>query len=209
MNAFPDAGYSSFRGLCERAPSQLGITPATYQRGGKGAQVNFTIMPCSLGKISVGKILVAGTPNGVCSVSLGDTTKALEAELRREFPSAQAQPRGTRLTEWAETVLKILEGQETLSDLPLDVQATAFQWKVWQALCSIPRGSTLSYSQVANLIGQPTAARAVARACATNPIALIVPCHRVVRGDGSMGGYRWGMDKKKSLLACEKEGTTI
>lgn len=200
-DALYGAGYGSSRGLYERAPSQLGMTPATYGRGGKGAKINFSIVPCALGFL-----LVASTHKGICSVSLGDSPKELEAGLSHEYPAAQMQRDEVHLQKWVQSLLLFLEGKEPHLDLPLDVRATAFQWRVWQVLRSIGYGETRSYSQVAEAIGQPKAARAVARACATNPVALAVPCHRVVREDGSFGGYRWGLERKKRLLAREKTG---
>jgi len=204
LNALNDAGYGSTRGLYERAPAQLGMTPATYQRGGKGAQIVFSIVPCSLGFL-----LVAATTKGICSVTLGDAEKTLEAALRAEFPAAEVRRDEAHLHDWVEVLLRYLEGHEPHFDLPLDVQATAFQRRVWQVLRTIDYGATLSYTQVAAAIGQPQAVRAVARACATNPIALIVPCHRVVRGDGSLAGYRWGLQRKKDLLAREVSTTHL
>jgi AraC family transcriptional regulator of adaptative response/methylated-DNA-[protein]-cysteine methyltransferase len=202
LNALHDAGYGSTRGLYERAPTQLGMTPATYQRGGKGASIVFSIVPCSLGFL-----LVAATDKGICSVTLGDTAEALENNLRQEFPAAEVRHDEASLQVWVESLLRFLAGQEPHLNLPLDVQATAFQRRVWQVLCSIDYGATRTYSEVAEAIGQPQAVRAVARACATNPVALIVPCHRVVRGDGSLAGYRWGVERKKELLS--QEGSTL
>lgn len=200
MNALLDSGYGSSRALYENAPSQLGMTPATYGRGGIGAQIRFDVAPCALGFL-----LVASTPRGACSIALGNTPEELEAELRRQFPAAQIE-KSRDNSEEMQQVLRYLENSEPHLNLPLDVRATAFQWRVWQALREIGSGETRSYSQVAVAIGQPTAARAVARACATNPVALIIPCHRVVRGGGALSGYRWGIERKKKLLAreCEK-----
>jgi AraC family transcriptional regulator of adaptative response/methylated-DNA-[protein]-cysteine methyltransferase len=152
----------------------------------------------------MGRLLVAYTENGVCSVTLGDDDGALERELRASFPKADIRPAGGALHEWIAAIVASLEGQGSASTVPMDVRGTAFQLRVWNALQRIPRGTTLSYTEVAQRIGQPTAVRAVARACATNPVALIVPCHRVVREDGSLGGYRWGLERKQSLL--EREG---
>jgi AraC family transcriptional regulator of adaptative response/methylated-DNA-[protein]-cysteine methyltransferase len=200
LNARCDAGYGSSRGVYERADSQLGMTPATYGRGGKGAHISFAVVPCSLGFL-----LVAATDKGICSVALGDSPPLLEAALRAEFPFAQIEVDVPRFQPTIASLLRSLNGQEPHLDLPLDVQATAFQWRVWQILRDIAAGQTLSYSQVAALINAPQAARAVARACASNPVALIVPCHRVVRGDGSLSGYRWGVERKKRLLDTERE----
>jgi AraC family transcriptional regulator of adaptative response/methylated-DNA-[protein]-cysteine methyltransferase len=200
VNALYEAGYGSSRGLYERAPLQLGMTPATYQRGGKGAQINFSITACSLGFL-----LVAATEKGICSVSLADSEEALKTALCNEFPAAQVQHSEAALQELTQAILNFIARREPHIDLPLDVQATAFQWRVWQVLRSINSGETRTYTQVAEAIGQPTSVRAVARACATNPLALVVPCHRVVRTDGSMAGYRWGLERKKTLLAQEKQ----
>jgi AraC family transcriptional regulator of adaptative response/methylated-DNA-[protein]-cysteine methyltransferase len=202
LNALYDAGYGSVRGLYERTPSHLGMTPATYGRGGKNTTIQFSVVPCSLGFL-----LVAATSKGICSVQLGDSPEELEAALREEFFAAQIQRDETLLRAWAESLLKLLEGKEPHLNLPLDVRATAFQWRVWSALRAIGSGETRSYSQVAQAIGEPTAVRAVARACATNSVALIVPCHRVVREDGTLAGYRWGIERKEKLLAHEKQDT--
>jgi AraC family transcriptional regulator of adaptative response/methylated-DNA-[protein]-cysteine methyltransferase len=200
MNALFDSGYGSGRALYESAPSQLGMTPATYGRGGAGAQIRFYTAPCSLGFL-----LVAVTEKGICSVALGDSVQQLEENLRAEFPAAHILPAEEELSSWVQRILLFLEGREPHLNLPLDVRATAFQWRVWQELREISAGETRSYSQVARALGQPTAARAVARACATNPVALIIPCHRVVRGGGALSGYRWGLERKKKLLEQEQE----
>jgi AraC family transcriptional regulator of adaptative response/methylated-DNA-[protein]-cysteine methyltransferase len=178
------------------------MTPATYQRGGKGAQIDFGVVECSLGFL-----LVAATEKGICSVALGDSEKALETSLRNEFPAAQVQQNETHLGEWTQAILELIAGSEPHLDLPLDVQVTAFQWRVWQVLRSINSGETRTYTQVAQVIGQPGAVRAVARACATNAVALVVPCHRIVREDGSLAGYRWGVERKRALLSQEKQSS--
>jgi AraC family transcriptional regulator of adaptative response/methylated-DNA-[protein]-cysteine methyltransferase len=197
--AMYEAGYSSSSRLYERAASQLGMTPATYRRGGPATLIRFTLTDCPLGRL-----LVAGTDRGVCAVSLGDGDAYLEGVLRLEYPAASLERDDERLRAWAAALVEHLRGQRPHLDLPLDVQATAFQWRVWQELCAIPYGETASYREVARRIGKPTAARAVARACATNPVAVIVPCHRVVREDGGLGGYRWGIGRKRVLLAQEQ-----
>ncbi len=203
LGAQYDAGLGSSRGLYERAPSQLGMTPATYRRGGAGAYITYGIAPCALGFL-----LVAATPKGVCSVALGDAPESLEAALRAEFPGAEIHRDEAELEEHLQTLLRSLEGHTPHLDLPLDVQATAFQRRVWQELRAIGYGQTRTYSQVAHSLGQPTAVRAVARACATNPVALVVPCHRVVREGGALAGYRWGLERKKALLKRERDGLT-
>jgi AraC family transcriptional regulator of adaptative response/methylated-DNA-[protein]-cysteine methyltransferase len=196
--AMYDAGYGSSSRLYERAPSQLGMTPADYRRGGKELKITYTIVSCPLGRL-----LVAGTEKGICAVRLGDSDETLTADLLNEFAAAEVIRDDKRLGVWVEQLSSHLEGRQPHLDLPLDVQATAFQWSVWQKLCEIPYGSTRSYSEVARSMGRPSATRAVARACATNPVALVIPCHRVVREDKSLGGYRWGIERKKALLKRE------
>ncbi|MGH7673187.1 MAG: methylated-DNA--[protein]-cysteine S-methyltransferase, partial [Gemmatimonadales bacterium] len=193
-----EAGYGSSSRVYERANAQLGMTPATYARGGVGTEVAYAVVPCPLGQL-----LVAATARGVCRVGLGDDPSALEADLAAEFPAARIRKGSAGLTRWVAAILRHLDGREPHLDLPLDIRATAFQRRVWQELRSIPYGATRSYTEVARRIGRPTATRAVARACATNPAALVIPCHRVVREDGDLGGYRWGADRKRVLLAQE------
>lgn len=194
-------GYGSSSRVYERAPTQLGMTPATYRRGGRGMRISYTIVDCPLGRL-----LVAATERGVCAVSLGDSDAALEAALSSEYPAAEIDRDEVDLNQWVSTLLNYLNGRQPhLNLLPMDVQATAFQWRVWKELRAIPYGSTRSYGEVARVLGQPTAARAVARACATNPVALVIPCHRVVRKDGDLGGYRWGVERKRALLAQEQK----
>jgi len=195
-----EAGYGSSSRVYERANAQLGMTPATYARGGAGTDIAFTVVSCSLGRL-----LVATTPRGVCRVSLGDTAGSLESDLAAEFPAARIRRDRAGLERSVTAILAFLDGSEPSLDLPLDVRATAFQRHVWQELQRIPYGETRSYTDVARRIGRPTASRAVARACATNPAALIIPCHRVVREDGDLGGYRWGIERKKALLERERD----
>ena len=197
--AMYDAGFSSSSRLYARAPSELGMTPATYGRGGRGAVINYTIVPCSLGLL-----LVAATERGVCSVKLGDSDAKLTADLTNEYSSAEIHRADSMLTGPVEKLLNYLSGRQPDLQLPLDIQATAFQWLVWESLRSIPYGETRSYGEVAKAMGRPTAIRAVARACATNPVALVIPCHRVIREDQSLGGYRWGLERKDALLEQEK-----
>jgi AraC family transcriptional regulator of adaptative response/methylated-DNA-[protein]-cysteine methyltransferase len=199
--AIYDAGYSSSSRVYERAATALGMTPATYGRGGKGAAIRYAVVPSPLGKL-----LVAATDRGVCRISLGDAAAPLERDLRREYPAADIRADAGPLTGWVNMILRHLEGREPHLDLPLDIRATGFQQRVWQELQRIPYGETRSYGEVARRIGRPTATRAVARACATNPTALVIPCHRVVREDGNVGGYRWGPDRKKTLLEREAAG---
>ncbi|MEP6921877.1 MAG: bifunctional DNA-binding transcriptional regulator/O6-methylguanine-DNA methyltransferase Ada [bacterium] len=201
-NAMYDAGYGSSSRLYERAGAELGMTPATYSRRGSDLVIEYATAQTPLGYL-----LVAATAKGLCSVRLGDTAAALEADLRTEYDAAQIRKSSGPLDNAVAQILAHLEGKQPHLDLPLDLRATAFQRQVWQALQSIPYGSTRSYSEVAKSIGQPKAVRAVARACATNPVALVIPCHRVIREDKSMGGYRWGLDRKKKLLADEEART--
>jgi AraC family transcriptional regulator of adaptative response/methylated-DNA-[protein]-cysteine methyltransferase len=197
--ALYDAGYGSSSRLYERVDTAMGMTPATYRRGGEGAEIDFTIAESPLGKL-----LLAATARGVCRVMIGDDEHALERELRQEYPHAEIRQNVRLLSAQVKTLLNYVRGRSPHPDLPLDVRATAFQWRVWRQLKAIPFGETRTYQEVAKAIGRPTATRAVARACATNPVALIIPCHRVIRTDGSMGGYRWGIPRKVRLLKDER-----
>jgi AraC family transcriptional regulator of adaptative response/methylated-DNA-[protein]-cysteine methyltransferase len=199
--ALYEAGYGSSSRLYERSGAQFGMTPATYRRGGCGMKISYTISDCSLGRV-----LVAATDRGISAVSLGENDAHLAAELRKEYPKAEIRHGATGTSRWVRAIVRNLAGSQPQLDLPTDVIATAFQRRVWEALRSIPSGETRTYSEVARSIGQPTATRAVARACATNPTAVVVPCHRVIRSDGSLGGYRWGLQRKKFLLDEERRG---
>ncbi len=198
--ALYDAGYGSSSRLYESAPNRLGMTPATYRRGGVGMEIGYAIVDSALGRL-----LVATTERGVCLVCLGETDEPLIARLFSEYPHAEITPDSGAVGEWVASILRYLDGSQPQLNLPLDLQATAFQWQVWEALREIPLGETRSYSEVARAIGKPKAARAVAQACANNPAALIIPCHRVVRNDGQMGGYRWGTERKERLLSQERD----
>jgi AraC family transcriptional regulator, regulatory protein of adaptative response / methylated-DNA-[protein]-cysteine methyltransferase len=197
--AMYDAGFGSSSRLYERATAELGMTPATYARGGRGERISFSVAACSFGWL-----LVAATGKGVCAVRLGDSASALEADLRSEFSAALIDRHEEPLGKWVQQIVQHLKGRHPNLELPIDVRATAFQRRVWEELQKIPYGSTRSYGEVAQAIGRPTAVRAVARACATNPVALVVPCHRVIREDKGLGGYRWGLERKKKLLAQER-----
>ena len=192
------SGYGSSRSLYERTPAQLGMTPGAYRQGGRGMLIVYAIADSPLGRL-----LVGATARGVCAVSLGDSDGELESALRAEYPAADIQRDDGALGEWLSALLRHLNGERPRLELPLDVQATAFQRRVWQELQSIPYGSTRTYREIAQALGQPNAARAVARACATNPVSLVIPCHRVVREDGGLGGYRWGLERKRALVARE------
>jgi AraC family transcriptional regulator of adaptative response/methylated-DNA-[protein]-cysteine methyltransferase len=198
-NAMYEAGYGSSSRLYENASEKLGMTPATYRRGGKGMNINYTTTDSSLGRM-----LVAATGRGVCSVQFGDGDEELAAALASEYPAAAIRRDETGLSEWIETLLRHVDGAQAHIDLPLDLRATVFQSRVWDELRRIPYGETRSYGEVARAIGRPTATRAVASACAANPVALATPCHRVVREGGAPGGYRWGVGRKQELLERER-----
>jgi AraC family transcriptional regulator of adaptative response/methylated-DNA-[protein]-cysteine methyltransferase len=199
--AMNEAGYGSASRLYEKSDAHLGMTPATYRRGGRGMVIEYTIANCPLGRV-----LVAATDRGISAVSLGDKDEPLEAALRSEYPHAEIHRSSRKHSDWVRAIVRHLAGGQLELDLPTDVVATAFQRRVWEALRRIPSGTTCSYKEVARLVGQPSATRAVARACATNPAAIVVPCHRVVRTDGTLGGYRWGLHRKKALLEQELKG---
>jgi AraC family transcriptional regulator, regulatory protein of adaptative response / methylated-DNA-[protein]-cysteine methyltransferase len=196
--AMYDAGYGSSSRLYERTSSQLGMTPDKYRRGAIAAVIRYTCADSPLGRM-----LIAATDKGICAIQFADSDDELEQGLKHEFPFAVRRRDDDALLSWKETLLRKMHGQKLKEGLPLDIQATAFQRKVWTYLQAIPFGETRSYGQVARALRQPTAARAVARACATNPVAVAIPCHRVVRGDGDAGGYRWGVERKKALLQME------
>ena len=196
--ALYDAGYPSGSRLYEKADDHLGMTPATYRRGGSGMTVRYEIVDCRLGKL-----LVAGTDRGVTEVFLADDEATLEERLRHDLPQATLLRQGETLRKWIGAIIDYLDGENTNLDLPLDIKATAFQMRVWRALKEIAYGETKSYSEVARAIGEPKAARAVARACAMNPVGLVIPCHRVVAAGGGLGGYAAGVHRKVALLAME------
>jgi AraC family transcriptional regulator of adaptative response/methylated-DNA-[protein]-cysteine methyltransferase len=198
-NATYEAGFGSSSRLYARVNEDLGMTPSAFRSGGRGVTLRYTTVPTA-----VGRMLVAITERGIVAVSLGDTEAALVTSLHNDYPNAVLRRDTKGLEKHVYRFLKCLNGSAAVDHPPLDVKATAFQRKVWQALQQIPRGQTRSYQEVARAIGQPTAARAVARACASNPVAVAIPCHRVVRGDGHLAGYRWGLERKQRLLALER-----
>ena len=195
-----DSGFGSSRSLYEKAGERLGMTPATYKKGGKGMKIDYTIVDSPLGKM-----LVARTERGICSVSFGDDEGSLKDELTAEFFAADIEKTDARLKEAVTAILRGLEGERTILTLPLDLRASAFQMRVWSELRKIPYGETRSYVEIAKAVGNPKAVRAVARACATNPVALVNPCHRVIGSNGKLSGYRWGIERKKQILDHEKE----
>ncbi len=200
--ALYEAGYGSSSRLYEEAPGRLGMTPAIYGRGGSGMNIGYTIVACPLGRL-----LVAATAKGVAAVSLADADETLIAALLAEYPAAEIHRNDSALQSWIEALLEHLSGWRPHLDLPLDLRVTAFQWRVYEQLRTIPYGDKRTYGEIAEAIGKPRAVRAVATACARNPAALIVPCHRVIRRDGHLGGYRWGLDRKQLLLDQEQKSS--
>jgi AraC family transcriptional regulator of adaptative response/methylated-DNA-[protein]-cysteine methyltransferase len=202
--AMTAAGYSSSSRLYESATDRLGMTPGQYRSGGLQNGTPVTIR-YTTAKCPVGRVILAATDKGICWLSFGNTDKEMESALRKEFPKAIIASGEKELAAWMAELQRHFAGEQPHIDLPLDVRATAFQRRVWDALCTIPYGETRSYKQVAEAIGSPTAVRAVARACATNPVAVVVPCHRVIGTDGKLHGYAGGIHRKKKLLEGEKK----
>src|SRR5215213_7701716 len=192
------SGYGSSSRFYAQARSAMGMTPTSYKRGGEGMTMNYATTDSP-----IGQILVAATERGICAVSIGEDDAALEQSLTAEYPRATIRRDDDALRPYVDLVLAYLWDRTPLTTLPVDVVGTPFQHEVWQALRTIPAGERRTYGQVAATLGNPKSARAVARACATNPAALVIPCHRVVRGDGGSGGYRWGAERKQALLANE------
>jgi AraC family transcriptional regulator of adaptative response/methylated-DNA-[protein]-cysteine methyltransferase len=193
-----DAGYNSSGRFYAESQEVLGMRPADYRSGGAGSAIRFAVGLCSLGHI-----LVAATPKGVCAILLGDDPEALVQDLQDRFPKAELKGGERDFEQWMAQVVGLVEAPEQGLSLPLDVQGTAFQQRVWEALRAIPPGSTASYAEIARRIGAPKAVRAVAQACAANALAVAIPCHRVVKSDGAISGYRWGVERKKKLLERE------
>jgi len=194
------AGYGSSSRLYERGNALLGMTPSKYRHAGQGASIDFTIVPCRLGKV-----LAAATSRGICAVNLGDSQAVLERGLRREYHAAALRRNDAALRPIVKRIIANIERGEQLHGLALDIAATAFTRSVWKALAEIPYGQTRTYGDIAATLGRPTAARAVARACASNRVALIIPCHRAVPRSGGTGGYRWGAARKRALLELERK----
>ena len=199
------AGFGSSSRLYERTAKQLGMTPEKYRRGAVAAVVRYTIVRYTIANSPLGRMLIAATDKGICAIQFGDSEQQLQQGLMREFPFAVRRRDDAAMSPWRDHLTRLIQGHEINPSLPLDIRATAFQRRVWEALQKIPRGETRSCSAVAKKIGMPKATRAVARACATNPVAVAIPCHRVVRQDGELGGYRWGLERKEQLLAIEKQ----
>jgi AraC family transcriptional regulator, regulatory protein of adaptative response / methylated-DNA-[protein]-cysteine methyltransferase len=197
------AGFGASSRAYAAAPNGLGMTPGARRRGGAGERIGFTVVPTPLGQA-----LVAATERGICMTALGDGRAGLEAELRQRFPKAELVAADAALAGWAERIVRFITRPGEQPDLPLDIRGTAFQARVWRALQKIPPGRTSTYREIAAVLGQPQAVRAVAQACATNKLALLVPCHRVVRSDGDLAGYRWGIERKRALIARERAAAT-
>jgi len=197
-DAIFDAGYNSNARFYEQSNALLGMTPSDWRRGGTNAEIRFAIGECSLGDI-----LVASSAKGVCAILLGDDPDRLARDLQDQFPNAQLIGDDAQFAKLVARVVGFVEAPQQGLDLPLDVRGTAFQQRVWEALRKIPVGSTASYSEIAERIGAPKSVRAVAQACASNKIAVAIPCHRVVRNDGALSGYRWGVERKRALLERE------
>ena len=195
-----EAGYGSSSRVYERSDRALGMTPAAYRRGGEGMRITYTIVASPFGKL-----LVGATGRGVCAVALGDSDDSLARALHADFPRADIARGDESHRDWVEEIVGQLGGGNLGLEVPLDVRGTTFQKQVWTLLRKIPPGRTRSYREIAAALGKPNATRAVARACATNPVAVVIPCHRVVRSDGSLGGYRWGLERKRQLLDRERD----
>ncbi len=199
-----EAGYGSSSRLYEKSNAVLGMTPATYGKGGRGARIRYGVR-----KTDLGYILLGATERGICAVQLGDSISELEKELRKQFPAASISCDDAATTHWLDAIASHIEGRGFAPDLPLDICATAFQARVWQALRQTKPGQTLSYRELAERVGMANGARAVAAACAKNPVAITIPCHRIIGSDGALTGYRWGVQRKRAILAAEKGGSSV
>lgn len=200
LDASYAAGFGAPSRMYEQAPALLGMAPSDYRNGAPGQRISLATARCSLGAVAV-----AATDQGVCAVELGDSPEEVEAVLRDRFARAQLCDASVVAAQWLAQTVRVIDEQASPQEIPLDIRGTVFQQQVWRALREVPSGATLSYAQLAARIGRPSAARAVARACASNSLAVLVPCHRVVRGDGSLSGYRWGVGRKRALLEVERD----
>jgi AraC family transcriptional regulator, regulatory protein of adaptative response / methylated-DNA-[protein]-cysteine methyltransferase len=200
--AIYDAGYGSASRVYEHGARRLGMTPGQYRRGGSGVEISYAGVETVLGAMAIG-----ATDRGICFLQFGESPEALRAQLAREYPEARIIESATLdapLCNWVAAIDRYLKGEQPHLDLPLDVRATAFQLRVWRYLQNIPYGDLQSYAEVAEGIGRPGSARAVAQACGKNAVALAIPCHRIIRGDGNLGGYRWGLHRKRLLIDLER-----
>jgi AraC family transcriptional regulator of adaptative response/methylated-DNA-[protein]-cysteine methyltransferase len=206
--AIYDAGFGSASRVYERVDTRLGMTPKQYRTGGAGVAISYASSPTQLGTM-----MIAATDRGLCSLQFGESETELRARLAKEYPAAKLSPmppeRKGQFADWIRALSQYLAGSTTSLDLPLDVRGTAFQMKVWSYLQRIPYGEVQSYSEVAAGIGRPRAVRAVGSACASNEVALVIPCHRVIRGDGGLGGYRWGLHRKRTLIERERAARRV
>ena len=198
-NSLYDAGFSSRSRIYENIPAGLGVNPGEFRRGGSGLKIQYGIISSPLGRL-----LVAATDRGVCAVCIGDSDDFVERSLFEDYPAASLVRNDGLVKKWSRSFQRYFDGDFLALNLPVDVKATAFQLRVWKAIQSIPPGKTATYTQIATQLGAPKASRAVARACATNPVALVIPCHRVVGKDGRLHGYKWGKDRKQALLIHER-----
>jgi AraC family transcriptional regulator, regulatory protein of adaptative response / methylated-DNA-[protein]-cysteine methyltransferase len=197
-----NAGFSSRSRVYENVQEGFGVNPGEFRRGGEGLRIQYSIIDSPLGRL-----LVAATERGVCSVCIGDSDRFVETSLEKDYPHAILRRSDKAMEEWTGAFAKYFDGEHLALNLPLDVKATAFQSRVWKIIQSIPFGRTTAYSQIARELGEPEASRAVARACATNPVALVIPCHRVIGKDGSLHGYRWGIKRKQALIKLERKAS--
>lgn len=199
-NSLYDAGFTSKSRLYEKNAPRLGVSPGIFRRGGEGLRISYTIIDSR-----IGRVLLAATERGACAVCMGASDDVVEAGLKEDYYAADLRRDDEGMKKWAGALQSYFDGHEFPRDLPLDVQATAFQWKVWKEIQSIPYGQTATYSNIAKSLGAPQATRVVARACATNPVAIVIPCHRVIGKDGNLRGYAWGVKRKKTLLSLESK----
>ncbi len=201
--AIYDSGFGSASRVYERVDSRLGMTPKQYRAGGAGVEISYAAAATALGRM-----LIGATDRGICFLQFARTDEALRTSLAAEYPRATLKPMSAGQRDpfdaWMRELARRIEGESAGESLPLDVQGTAFQLKVWKTLLDIPRGAVASYAEIAREVGNPRAVRAVANACASNRIAVLIPCHRVIRGDGTLGGYRWGLERKRTLLDRER-----
>lgn len=200
INALYKAGFSSRSRVYEKNRALLGVNPGAFRRGGKGLQIGYTIVDSP-----IGRLLLGATDRGLCAVCIGGSDQTVEAALREDYYAADLRRDDHQMMNWAKEFSKYFGGTQLSPALPIDVQATAFQWKVWKQIQAIPYGATLSYSEIAEKIGKPRAVRAVANACGANHVALLIPCHRVVGKNGRLGGYGWGVRRKRMLLSMESK----